>query len=205
MRPRWRGRLHAAAAAAAIPLGALLIAAAQGTAATITAAIYVVSLVAAYATSASYHLLARTLRSQQLMQRADHAMIFVLIAGSATPIFLLSMSRPWGTALLTCTWIAALCGVLLKVAGRAARRVVTLYLMVSWTTALSVPSLVRHSDLVTVGLVVAGGALYTVGAVLFAANRPKLRPEVFGYHEVWHLFTIAAGAAHFIAISRLAA
>lgn len=202
-RPVWRGRLHAAAAMVAIPAGATLIAWAKSPTAETAAVVYVVAMIAVYATSASYHLLARTPRSQRVMQRCDHAMIYMLVAGSATPLCLLAAPSGWRAILLVFSWCAAACGVVLKATKRAEKFASALYLVIGWAAAATVPSLMGDRDIATAVLVVVGGVVYSLGALMFSLGRPKLRPEVFGYHEVWHVLTLVAGAAHFVAISRL--
>lgn len=188
-----------------IPAGVALIAWAKDITATTSAVVYVVTMVAVYATSASYHLLARTPHAQQVMQRCDHAMIFMLVAGSATPLCLLAMPSSAGTVLLVFSWCAALCGVTLKATRRAEKLTSALYLIIGWSAVAAVPFLMGRQDITTAALIVAGGVVYSIGALLFSLGRPTLRPQVFGYHEAWHVFTLVAGVAHFVAVSRLIA
>jgi hemolysin III len=204
LRPRWRGRTHMVAAVVAVPAFVFMIYVANGAAARTGAAIYAAGVFAMFAVSSTFHRLVNTVRARRLWQRADHATIFAAIAGTATPLCLLAMPRSWGIPLLCVLWAGAIGGALLKSLAfewRHAQKLGgLLYIGLGWSGLVALPFLWRNSGApIAVGVVV-GGALYTVGAIGFALERPRLRPAVFGYHEVWHLFTIAAATVHFIAI-----
>ena len=113
-RPTWRGWLHTAAFAIAIPAGVYLVLIAERASGKVAAAIYFVSVLLGFGTSAAYHRLARTDRAQRIMQRMDHSMIYVLIAGTYTPVCLLAMPKGWGIPMLCVVWTTALVGVVLK-------------------------------------------------------------------------------------------
>lgn len=197
-RPRLRGRLHQAAFWASLPALAVLVHVADTTTALVAAWIYGSATVALYLVSSSYHMLARSPRARRIMQRADHSMIFILIAGSFTPVALLALHGPWRWGLLVAVWTIASAGVALKCLAleRFPRLGGGLYIAFGWAGLVAAPALLRRP---TVGvLFLLGGILYTVGAALFASGRPRLNPRWFGYHEVWHTFVVAAGALMFV-------
>ena len=200
--PRLRGRLHQLSALVSIPAGIVVIAAAQGVEARIGAAVFALSLTALYATSAAYHRGAWSPRARTVMRRLDHAMIFVLIAGTYTPITLLALRPAWGVPVLAAVWIGALTGVTVVVTAlhRFPRLPFVLYLTLSWLAILASPEIVRTLRPVELVLLAAGGVSYTVGAVLLVRNRPRLWPATFGYHEVWHAFVVVGGVCHYVLI-----
>lgn len=198
-RPRFRGRLHQVVFFLSIPAGVAVVVAAGTTSARLGALVYACSLTAMFATSAAYHRLAQTVRARLLMRRADHAMIFVLIAGSYTPVCLLALEGAWRVAALAVVWAGALLGVGLKLFRLQAMRFGNaLYLVLGWAVLALVPQLRQQP--VVLGLLAAGGALYTAGTVVLSRRRPDPLPEIFGYHEVWHCLVVAAGACHYAMI-----
>jgi hemolysin III len=201
-RPRLRGRIHQVAFFVSIPAGAVLIVLAQGPAATAVAAIYAVSLAAVFGASAAYHRGAWSERSRRWMKRLDHSLIFVLIAGSYTPITVLVLQGPWEVVLLSVVWVAAAVGITLKMARPDGLSVLTaiLYMAMGWLALVALPQLVGGMSLPELILMVSGGLLYTAGAIVFASRRPDPSPEVFGYHEVWHSFMVAAAGCHYAMI-----
>ncbi len=197
--------MHVVAFVLAIPGGVILILQANGPAATVAACIYSVSLVLGFGTSAGYHRIARSERTQAIMQRLDHSMIFVLIAGSYTPICLLALPTAWGIPLLCVVWVGAACGIVLKQLAFDRLKVLeyALYPILGWIVVIATPQLLRGMSATALSLLLAGGVLYTVGIPVLARERPNPWPRTFGYHEIWHTFTIAAGACHFITIGLL--
>lgn len=159
--------------------------------------IYGIAAVALYLTSSSYHVFTRAPRARRVMQRLDHSMIYVLIAGTITPICLLAMSGPWRWLLLGLVWVGAITGVVIKSVAleRFSRLGFALYLVLGWVGLLALPALAAEPHRLV--LAFAGGVVYTVGAVLFALHRPRLHPGWFGYHEVWHVLGVVAGALFF--------
>jgi hemolysin III len=202
-RPRWRGRLHTWAFLAAIPGGIFLLFQADGPLPIIATAVYVVSVLALFGTSASYHTLAQSPRAREIMQRLDHSMIFVLIAGTYTPLALVALPRAWGIPVLCVVWAGAILGMVLKLAAfeRSGRLGYVLYPVLGWTAVVAMPVMVSHLSPTQLGLVIAGGLLYTIGIPVLVRKRPDPWPATFGYHEVWHSFTVLAGACHFAAIA----
>jgi hemolysin III len=198
-RPLLRGRLHQAAFVASVAGLAWLVASAPTPRAQAVAWVYGMASVLLYLTSSSYHVFARSPRARRIMQRADHCMIFVLIAGSFTPIAVLAVESPWKWVALAVVWVGSVAGILLKALAleRYPRLGGAMYIVVGWAGAAILPALWHRPS--TLALVAVGGVLYTVGAALFAARRPVLAPRVFGYHEVWHALGIAAGVALYAA------
>ena len=164
----------------------------------VAAWIYGMAGILLYLTSSSYHVFARSPRARRVMQRADHSMIFVLIAGTFTPVCILALGGPWRWLLLAAMWTAAIGGVILKLVAidRFPRLGNALYIVLGWAALAALPALIHRPWMLA--LIAAGGLLYTGGAVLFFLNRPKLSPTWFGYHEVWHAFGVAAGVLLFV-------
>jgi len=136
------------------------------------------------------------------MQRLDHSMIYVLIAGTYTPFALLVLDGTWSVALLVAVWVGAVAGIVMRVFELPGHRVAcsTLYLVLGWLVVLDLPALVRGLSPAELVLVVAGGVLYTLGSIVLLTRRPDPDPEGFGYHEVWHAMMVAAATCHYVAI-----
>ncbi len=202
MRPSWRGRTHLIAFLVAVPVLAVLTVLARGAGATAGVVIYAVGLCAMFGVSATYHRLVHTVRARAAWQRADHATIYAAIAGTSTPVCLLVMPRNIGIPLLVVLWVGAISGAVMKAVAWRHANVVggVLYIVLGWAGLAALPSMWRHAGVWPALCLIGGGVLYTVGAVGFALGRPRLKPAVFGYHEVWHLFTIAAATAQMAAI-----
>jgi len=196
-RPRLRGRLHQVAAIASIGGLVWLLADAHSPQAVVAACVYGLAMIALYFTSSSYHLYARSPRARQVMQRLDHSMIYVLIAGTYTPVCLLALDGSMRWVLLAIVWTGAIVGMALTLFAldRFPKLSWALYLVIGWAALLAIPQLLDRPGLL--GLAIAGGALYTVGAILFALHRPGPVARWFGYHEYWHAFGIAAGVMFF--------
>jgi hemolysin III len=198
-RPTWRGRIHTWAFCLTLPAALVVVLGVDRLGSRIGVAIYGASLASVYGVSAAYHRLARSEQAQRLMRRLDHSMIFVLIAGTYTPVCLTAMPRSWSVPLLWAVWLLAALGIVSKVLGSelVMQAASSLYLVIGWLALAALPILVRVLTPMAFGLLVLGGVLYTVGAVLFYLQRPDPAPLVFGYHEIWHAFTVAAGVSHF--------
>jgi hemolysin III len=184
--------------AAALSVGALvwLVRSAASVEATVSAWIYGVAAVLCYVTSSAYHLVSRSSRARAVLRRADHSMIYVLIAGTFTPICLLAMGGWWRWLFIVIVWLGAFAGIALSIAGRLPRFSIALYLILGGVGMVALPALSRQP--VRLALVVSAGLLYTVGAILLGWKRPRLHPNWFGYHEFWHGMGIAAGALLFV-------
>lgn len=201
-KPRWRGRMHQIAFFASLPAGVALFAVASGAEARAVAAVFALSISGLYGTSALYHRVAWSPARLRLMQRLDHSMIFVLIAGTYTPITLLALRPAWGITFLSVAWTGAAVGITLKLAHMERTHGIggAMYIVLGWLIVLAVPQLLHTLGTAQIALIAAGGILYTVGAIVFASHRPDPNPRVFGYHEVWHAFVVAAGLCHYVAI-----
>ncbi len=201
-RPVWRGKLHALAFFAAIPAGIALIAIADGAAATVGASIYAATLVLLFGTSAAYHRLAQSEYARRIMQRLDHSMIYLLIAGTYVPLCLVALPPGWGIPLLAIVGGLALVGIVLKLAWFHGARLVSsgLYLVMGWVAIIATPVLVDHLTAVQLWLIIGGGIAYTIGFPVLMLRRPDPWPSVFGYHEIWHSLTVVAAGLHFAAV-----
>ncbi len=206
-RPSWRGRMHTWAFAAAVPSGALLIAAADRPAAKIAAAIYATTLVLVFGTSAAYHRLTRTERARSFMQRLDHSMIYLLIAGTYVPLCVVVLPPIWGIPVLVVVTAMAALGMSLKLVAfnRLQRVSYGLYPVMGWVVIAVVPALARHLSAVELALLLAGGVAYLIGTPVLLRRRPDPWPSRFGYHEIWHLMTVIAAGLHFAAVSAVVA
>ncbi len=204
VKPRLRGVSHEWAFFVSLVLGAALIIYAKTPKATLAVAIYAVSLSALFGTSALYHRVNwKRPGARRWMRRLDHSMIFLLIAGTYTPFALLVLHGPLADAVLAVVWIGALAGAIVEMVWVESPKWVhvLVYLSLGWVAVAAFPALINAMGLAGAMLLAAGGALYTAGAVIYATQRPDPNPAVFGYHEVFHLFVIAAAAIHFTAIA----
>ncbi len=198
-RPRLRGRLHLAAAVVSVAGLVWLVRSAASTEALVAAWIYGVAAVLLYLTSSTYHVFTRTPRARRIMQRADHSMIYVLIAGTFTPVCMLAVNGAYRWVVLAAMWGGALAGVVIKVGffDRFRKLGGALYIILGWAGIAVLPSLVHRPGLL-MGIM-AAGVLYTGGAILFSLGKPVLSPRWFGYHELWHTFVVAAGGILYFA------
>lgn len=203
VKPRWRGVLHQYAFFASLLPVALLILAAPTPKAALAAAIYGTSLAALLGTSALYHRVTWTPRARLWMGKLDLAMIFLLIAGSYTPVALLGLHPPLSTVVLWLIWGAAAGGIALKLAWtyppKWASAVV--YVAMGLLGAFFLPEIARSLGPVAVGLLVAGGVIYILGAAVYALQRPDPFPAVFGYHEIFHALVVVAATVHYVAVA----
>jgi hemolysin III len=201
-KPRWRGVLHQIAFFLSIPQGIALVVAAAGWLALVATAVYALSLSALYGVSSAYHRRAWSPRALVRMQRLDHSMIFVLIAGTYTAVCLLVLHHVWAYIVLALVWVGALAGIAMKLWGMERTRRITgaMYIVLGWLAVLIAPLLVTRMSALVLVLVGVGGVLYTLGAIVLLRRRPDPSPLVFGYHEVWHVMVVAAAACHYAAI-----
>ena len=201
-RPSWRGRVHLFGLVLAIPALAALVVFADGVRATVGASVYAIGLCAMLGASTTYHRWVHDFRARAAWRRADHAMIFAAIAGSTTPILLIVMPSGWGIGLLSLVWTVSAVGAVFKFGHwrRGDAIGTALYAATSTLAALALPALWVRGGVVPAVLYLVSGSLYVFGARWFSKTWPRLRPSVFSYHEVWHLFTVAAAGAHFAAV-----
>jgi hemolysin III len=204
VKPKLRGVSHEWAFFASLVFGAGLIIFAKTPKATLAVAIYAVSLSALLGTSALYHRVNWTRPDmRQWMRRLDHSMIFFLIAGTYTPFALLVLQGAFATAILIVVWAGAIAGAIVETVwiDHPKWASVLIYMAISWVAVVAFPDLWTSLGVVGASLLAFGGLLYTVGAVVYATQRPNPNPAVFGYHEIFHLFVIAAAVAHFSVIA----
>lgn len=206
-RPVWRGRMHTWAFVAAIPAGVFLLSSASTAMAQVTAAIYGLTLVLLFGTSAAYHRLTKCERSRSIMQRVDHSMIYVLIVGTYTPVCLVVLPHSIGVPFLGFVVAFAAIGIVLKIFAfkRAERVSYALYPILGWASLLVAPALAGELSGLQVALIIGGGVAYSIGFPVLLVKRPNPWPDHFGYHEVWHVLTIVAAGMHFVAIQDLLA
>ena len=203
LKPRLRGVLHEAAFAISLITGTALVCLADGARARTAAAVYAVSVALLFGTSAAYHRGSWRGRSQEVMKRLDHSMIFILIAGTYTPFALLLLEGTARWAVFGLVWGGAVAGVVLRNSVRRPARwlFVGLYLLLGWVALGVLPQLLDAGGLRVVVLLLVGGLFYSLGAVVYALRRPNPSPRWFGFHEVFHAFTLAAFASHYVAVS----
>ena len=205
-KPRARGWIHFYSAVVSVIAGATLVAvswAVDSTAAGLTTLIYTATIVAMFAVSATYHRKHwKSDTARKWMKRADHSMIFIFIAGSYTPFAALAMEPATGKLVLAIVWGGALAGVALKMLWPSAPRWVgvPLYMLLGWVAIWFAGTIWAAAGVVTMVLLIVGGVLYTVGAVMYALKWPDPWPETFGHHEFFHACTVAAALCHYIAI-----
>lgn len=204
LRPRLRGVLHQWGAVVALVAGVVAVAVAPAGVARSATAIYVASVVALLTVSAIYHRIPwRNPRARARMRRVDHAMIFVLIAGTYTPFAAVVLDGAMSTILLATVWGGAIAGIVVSILWIGAPRAITagLYLAVGWAGVVAFPRLAEEMGPGPIALLAAGGALYTAGAVIYARKRPDPAPLTFGYHEIFHTLVLAALTLHFAAVA----
>jgi hemolysin III len=203
-KPRLRGVFHEWACVFSVPLGLALVIAAASARARIALAVYAVTLVALFGVSALYHRIDwRSLAARRRMRRLDHSMIFMLIAGSYTPFAVLALHGPLAVAILIAVWGGAIIGVAFNlVSGNAPTWLrAALYATLGWVAVAALPQLAAAIGIGGLTLLGLGGALYTLGAIVYAVKRPNPAPAVFGYHEIFHLLVIAAAALQYAVIA----
>jgi hemolysin III len=200
--PRLRGRLHQIGFVLAVPAGALLIVMSNGVTAHIASTLFVLSLLALFGASGTYHMSHWPPPIKARLQRLDHAMIFVLIAGSYTPVALLALEPAWGITFLVLAWGIAAGGAILAVwhISTIHRFSALIYIGFGWLLVLALPAVLRALDATELVLLAAGGVLYTVGAIGLWTKRPNPIPAVFGYHDVWHAMKLAAAGCQYVLV-----
>jgi hemolysin III len=203
-KPRLRGVSHQWAFFVSLALGLGLVLAASGGREIAATAIYAASVAALLGTSALYHR-ANWVRegARRWMRRADHSMIFVLIAGTYTPFSLLVLEGTMATAILIAVWSGAAAGIILQLAWVDAPEWLQalVYVLLGWVAVAALPGLISGIGLFATLLLAAGGLLYTVGALVYALKRPDPAPAVFGYHEIFHVFVLVAATLQYAVIA----
>lgn len=200
-KPLWRGWIHAVTFPLAIICGMLLIILADGTMARWSAAVFMLTSLLLFGISALYHRINWKPKTRILLKRVDHSNIFLLIAGTYTPIALLALPLDKGILLLCLVWAGALLGIGFRVFWISAPRwlYVPLYLLLGWAAMMYIVDLV-NANVAMMVLVLVGGAFYSIGAVVYGTKRPNPVPGVFGFHEIFHACTVIAFLCHWTAI-----
>jgi hemolysin III len=203
--PRLRGRLHALAFAVSVPAGAALVVAADRALGRTAAAVYAVSLLLVFGTSAAYHRLAHGTRARALWQRIDHSMIYLLIAGTYTPVCLVALPRTWGIPVLAVVVTGGIVGAAAKLTAfdGVGRYATVLYPVLGWVAVVAAPAMAEALTPTQITLLVLGGLAYTAGFPVLLLRRPDPWPRTFGYHEIWHTCTVVAAVLHFAAVASL--
>ena len=205
IKPKLRGWLHLGTTPLALVAGIVLVALAPTTSARIAAAVFAVTAVLLFGTSAVYHRGSGffSARTSRLLKRLDHANIFLIIAGTYTPFAVLLLPEGQGRTLLWVVWVGAVAGVLFRMLWVGAPRwlYTPVYVALGWVAVFYLPGFWRNGGATVVALIAAGGLLYTLGAVVYGTKRPNPSPRWFGFHEIFHAFTVVAFAAHYIAVS----
>ena len=200
-KPSWRGWIHAGTFPLAIVAGIVLISVANGPAAKISSAIFMATSLLLFGISAVYHRFNWNPTTLAVLRRLDHSNIFLLIAGTYTPLAINALPFPKNAILLTVIWAGAVIGIAFRIFWLKAPRFlyVALYIILGWGAILYVGDLVA-ANVVTMILVVIGGLSYTTGAVFYALKRPNPKRGVFGFHELFHACTVLAFLCHWTAI-----
>lgn len=168
-------------------------------------AVFGVSLVLLYLASTLYHMLAVSEKIETLLQKFDHAMIFSLIAGTYTPTCVISLRGPWGWSILSVVWAIAAAGIIMKIFWITAPRFLStaIYVVMGWVGAVAFVPLLRSLSVAAFVFLLLGGAAYTVGAVIYAAQKPNFNLRYFGFHEVFHIFVLLGSAFHILFMFQL--
>jgi hemolysin III len=203
VKPRLRGWLHAGILPLAVAGGIVLVGMSPTPGTKIAAAVFMVTAMLLFGVSAIYHTGTWTPETRERLKRFDHANIFLLIAGSYTPFSLLLLDRRDATVLLLLVWGGALLGVLFRVFWLSAPRwlYVPVYIALGWAAVFWMGDFADNGSDTVIALMIAGGVLYSIGAAVYGFKRPDPAPAWFGFHEIFHSFTIAAFVSHYIGIS----
>ena len=204
-KPLLRGHIHQNAFFIALGACAILVSKGSNNLMVSASLIYSLGILLMFAISALYHRVYWPPRQRDFMKRLDHSAIFILIASSMTAFCLLALPGKAGFQLLTVGWIAAFLGIVRSVYWVNAPKFVSaaFYLIMGWLPLPYIADFKQSLGSERFLLILIGGAVYTLGAVIYSTKRPRLNPKFFGYHELFHLFTIIAATLHFIVIYQL--
>jgi hemolysin III len=204
VKPKLRGWLHAGTFPVAVAAGIVLVSVADTAQARITCAVFALTAAMLFGTSGLYHRGNWGPRGEAVLRRLDHANIFLIIAGTYTPFatLLFGVDSP----LLWVVWAGALAGICFRVFWIGAPRwlYTPVYVALGWAAVFYIPDFLREGGVTVLVLIIVGGALYSLGAVVYGLKRPDPSPRWFGFHEVFHAFTLAAFTTHYIGVSIVA-
>jgi hemolysin III len=201
-KPKLRGVFHELGFYVAVALAVPLVLSASTGRARLAAIVYAGSVAACFGASALYHRPTWSPTARSWLARLDHAGVYLLIAGTYTPFGLIVFSTGWAVPILSVVWTSALFAILLKLFWVRAPKWLSaaIGIAIGWVGAAAVSELLKV-HVAGLLLVVAGGLLYTAGAIVYARRRPDPRPSVFGYHELFHVLTLAAAACQYASIA----
>jgi len=200
--PHLRGWLHLVCFVLSVPAGAMIVAGAGSTSGRVASLVYAIGMTAMFGVSAAYHRRRWSPAGRRRIRRLDHGTIFFMIAGSYTPLCILTLRGTTGTAILVAVWFGAVAGFVMALTGVAERAVVGLlcYIGLGWAIVVAMPELTRQLSGGQMALLVLGGVIYTLGGVVLGTHRPNPSPVWFGYHEIWHGMVAIACACHYVTI-----
>jgi hemolysin III len=203
VKPKLRGWLHAATFPVAVTGGIVLVAFAPTTKARIAAALYGLTASLLFGISALYHRGSWSPRALAVLKRLDHANIYLIIAGTYTPMTLLCLHGAWRVTVLAVIWGGAVAGVLFRVLWVHAPRwlYTALYVALGWVAVFGLPQFLHGAGLAAFVLIIVGGLLYSLGGLVYGLRRPNPSPRWFGFHEIFHALTVAAFTAQYVAVS----
>lgn len=165
--------------------------------------IYGISLILMFSASAAYHLSKSSEQGMLVLRKLDHTAIYLLIAGTYTPICLIFFTGFWRINMLLIIWLMALAGIIVKLFVIKAPRWVTagIYLAMGWLSVMATGEMIRSMPPNSLAWLLAGGLFYTIGAVIYITKKMNFVPDVFGFHEVWHIFVMLGAASHFVVVA----
>jgi hemolysin III len=200
-KPSWRGWIHTGVMPIAVAGSVVPVVLVDWFTVNISAADFFASSILLFGTSAIYHRFNWKPKAKKALKRFDHANIFLLIAGSYTPITLLALPQEKGLWLMVAIWVTALLGIGFRVFWLGAPRwlYVIIYIVMGWAAVVYLPDFI-NVNLAMMVLILAGGLMYTLGAVFYALKRPNPVPGHFGFHEIFHSFTVLAFLCHWSAV-----
>ncbi len=203
IKPKLRGWLHAGAFPVVVAAGIVLIALAGTPRARVAAAVFGLTAALLFGTSALFHRGKWSPRAFRILRRLDHANIFLIIAGSYTPFAVLVLPEGRGRTLLWIVWLGALAGIAFRVFWIGAPRwlYTPVYVALGWVAVFYLPEFFRGGGVAVAVLILVGGVLYSLGALIYGLKRPNPSPRWFGFHEVFHALTVAAFVVHYVAVS----
>ncbi|MGH8892693.1 MAG: PAQR family membrane homeostasis protein TrhA [Actinomycetes bacterium] len=203
VKPHLRGWLHAGTFPLAVVAGVVLVVLADGPRETVATAVYAASAALLFGISALYHRGSWSPAVERQLKRLDHSNIFLIIAGTYTPFSVILLDDHGGAALLWIVWLAALGGIAFRVLWVGAPRwlYTPVYIALGWVAIFYIGDILQTGGVAVVILLAVGGALYSLGGVVYATKRPNPSPRWFGFHEVFHALTLGAYVVHYVAVS----
>lgn len=202
LKPLLRGHFHQAAFFFGLGACTVMIGTAPSALSRLSAIIYTLCLLILFGTSSAYHRIAWPENLKKWVRKADHSAIFIFIAGTVTPICVLGLSASSGRRLLLLTWIFAAFGIIKEFLWKNAPRWSSgvFYVLMGWLSAPFISEFYSALGPANTWLLIAGGIVYTLGAVVYVIKKPDPYPRIFGFHEIFHLLVVIAGILHFLVV-----